>query len=55
MARPLHYPPPSFGLGYLAPTEFLTKTAALTLETPAVSTLWLNTANQPEDSRSNRP
>ena len=41
--------------GYLSPTAFLTKTTAPALETLAVSTLPLNTANQPEDSRSNRP
>ena len=46
---------PHAALGYLSPTEFLTKTTAPALETLAVSTLSLNTENQPEDSRSNRP
>ena len=42
-------------LGYLSPVEFLSRTTAPALETLAVSTLPINTANQPEDSRSNRP
>ena len=46
---------PHSALGYLSPTEFLTQTTAPALETLAVSTLSFNTANQPEDSRSNRP
>jgi putative transposase len=46
---------PHSALGYLSPTEFLTKTTAPALETLAVSTLPLNTQTQPEDSRSNRP
>lgn len=46
---------PHLALGYLSPTEFLMKTTAPALEIFAVSTLSLNTANQPEDSRSNRP
>ncbi|MBL3608360.1 integrase core domain-containing protein, partial [Rhodovulum sulfidophilum] len=46
---------PHSALGYLSPTEFLTKTTAPALETLAVSTLPLNTQTQPQDSRSNRP
>ncbi|PWR04695.1 hypothetical protein DKT77_00025 [Meridianimarinicoccus roseus] len=46
---------PHSALGYLSPTEFLMKTTAPALETLAVSTLPLNTQNQPEDSKSNRP
>lgn len=46
---------PHSALGYLSPTECLTKTTASAFETRAVSTLPLNTANQPEDSRSPRP
>ncbi len=37
---------PHSALGYLSPTEFLTKTTAQALETLAVSTLSLNTQNQ---------
>ena len=46
---------PHSALGYLSPTEFLTKTTASALETLAVSTLPLNTEAQPENSRSPRP
>lgn len=46
---------PHSALGYLAPTEFLTKTTAPALETLAVSTLPLNTQTQPENSGSTRP
>jgi putative transposase len=46
---------PHSALGYLSPTEFLTKTTAPALETLAVSTLSLNTQTQPEDSGSPRP
>ena len=42
-------------LGYLLPTEFVMSTSASALVSFAVSTLPLNTAKQPEDSRSNRP
>lgn len=46
---------PHSALGYLSPTEFLTKTTAPALETLAVSTLSLKTENRPEDSRSDQP
>lgn len=46
---------PHSALGYLSPTEFLMKTTAPALETLAVSALSPNTANQPENSRANRP
>ncbi|MEM9032484.1 MAG: integrase core domain-containing protein, partial [Pseudomonadota bacterium] len=46
---------PHSALGHLSPTEFLMKTTAPALETLAVSTLPLNTTNQPENSRSNQP
>ncbi len=46
---------PHSALGYLSPTEFLTKTTAPALETLAVSAPPLNTQTQPEDSGSPRP
>lgn len=46
---------PHSALGYLSPTEFLMKTTAPALETLAVSALSPITANQPENSRANRP
>jgi len=46
---------PHSALGYLAPTEFLTKTTAPALETLAVSKPPLNTQTRPEDSGSPRP
>nr|WP_072071630.1 integrase core domain-containing protein [Rhodovulum sulfidophilum] len=46
---------PHSALGYLSPTEFLTKTTAPALETLAVSAPPLNTQTRPEDSGSPRP
>jgi putative transposase len=46
---------PHSALGYLSPTEFLTKTTAPALETLAVSAPPLNTQTQPENSGSPRP
>lgn len=46
---------PHSALGYLPPTEFLTKTTAPALETLAVFTPPLNTQTQPEDSGSTQP
>jgi len=46
---------PHSALGYLSPSEFLTKTTAPALETLAVSALSLNSQTQPENSRTNRP
>ena len=46
---------PHSALGYLSPTDFLTKTTAPALKTLAVSTLSPNTQTQPAVFRSNRP
>lgn len=46
---------PHSALGYLSPTQFLTKNTAPAPETLAVSTLPLKTQTQPENSTPNRP